>query len=379
MRYLLLIVLMLAAGPVGAQELYNSDLYPNQSTGPGGAATGDIDLGAFKLTFDDKLDYIKSDGSNKIAFYTANTLRLTITASSFAFEFPANFKNNRIFSSTGALCLGGAVACTVVNMADTTGFVLSAGEHEFLAKAWFNAATRFSATATFDANTSLLDTRSHFFGNGNDFHLTYSNTDTDFTFGNLTGDIFSVQDGAVDIVFNGSIEVEAYPRHHDLQIGSATLGQTAPSSVTIGTFRCSEFDIAAESASMSQEIPSEWDGVSDMALEFDIFTESGDALANGEVIEFDVVYRSIGPLEAYDRGTAVTINPSVTGGGSEVEKGQYHISAAIPYNTGDQPLAVGDTLGFTFNRDVGASDTYSGAIYICKSELEYTAVRLGSH
>lgn len=242
--------------------------------------------------------------------------------------------------------------------------------------------TAYESDGNGDPDQQLWYLGSSSTGNQNITFLNRRNAD--LTLGtNDTTRITIAADGSVtiagDVSIEGALTVAGYTRHHDMQIGSAVTGPTAPTFVTIGTFRCAEFDNINETISMTVEIPSEWDGVSDMALELDIFTEASDALANGEIIEFDVSYRSIAAGEAYDDGTAVMINPTVTGGVSETEKGQYHLSATIAYTGGNQPLTIEDNLGFTVNRDVGDSDSYSGAVYVCQVELEYTAVRLGSH
>jgi len=180
-------------------------------------------------------------------------------------------------------------------------------------------------------------------------------------------------------VGSGIITFDTYTRHHDVAIGAATNGVTAPSRVTIGTYRCAEMDAAAEELFFNVEVPGDWVGSSDMTLRLIAFTESGDALGNTEVIEFDAEYRSTAEGEAYDNGTAVTISPSVTGGAAEPDKGQYHIEAVIDWDDANQTLAADDTLGFVINRDVAASDTYSGAVYVCRAEVAYEANRLGVH
>jgi hypothetical protein len=178
---------------------------------------------------------------------------------------------------------------------------------------------------------------------------------------------------------DGTLTFKDYTRHHDVAIGAAIVGAAAPGQETIGTFRCYVFDANADLAYISVEIPSEWDAASDMAIDLLIFTDDGDALGNGEIIEFDLVYRSVDEGEAYDNGSAVTINANVTGGASETDKGQYKITATVDYDHADQPLAVEDTLGFSIMRDVTTSDTYSGDVHVCRAQLVYTANSLATH
>jgi len=176
-----------------------------------------------------------------------------------------------------------------------------------------------------------------------------------------------------------TLDLSNYTRHHDIPIEAGALGVTSPTLVSIGTFRCRRFDASAEEIYVSVEVPTEWNGASDMVLSMAAYTESGDVLGNGEVIEFDVDYRSVAEGQPYDNGTATTIHPSVTGGGSEPDKGLYLITAVVDYDDTNQPLADEDTIGFVINRDVGASDTYSGAVDVCRVQLIYTANALGTH
>jgi hypothetical protein len=177
----------------------------------------------------------------------------------------------------------------------------------------------------------------------------------------------------------GSVEFAGYTRHYDLSIGAAVLGAAAVTFATIETFRCAVFDAQADLAFLNFEVPDDWDGASNMALNLEFFTETGDALGNGEIIEFHAEYRSIAEGEAYDNGSSVTITPTVTGGASETAKGFYEISASIAYTGGNQPLAVDDILGIKLLRDVDDTDTYTGDVMLCKAELEYTSDTLAAH
>ena len=109
-----------------------------------------------------------------------------------------------------------------------------------------------------------------------------------------------------------------------------------------------------------------------MALVVHWFPTSGDAVANGETVKWDISYRSIAEGEAVDRGTAVTITATFTGGASETDKEHYETILIIDFDNADQPLSVDDDIGFQFDRDK-TGDTYSGAGIVYKWDLVYTS------
>lgn len=175
-----------------------------------------------------------------------------------------------------------------------------------------------------------------------------------------------------DTIFVNTVILSGYIRHHDIMASSAILGPTAPSAVTIGTFRGLGFDADAEQAFFAPEVPTDWNETSDMALVVHWFPTSGDAVANGETVKWDISYRSIAEGEAVDRGTAVTITATFTGGASETDKEHYETILIIDFDNADQPLSVDDDIGFQFDRDK-TGDTYSGAGIVYKWDLVYTS------
>jgi hypothetical protein len=160
------------------------------------------------------------------------------------------------------------------------------------------------------------------------------------------------------------------------------LGPNAPTATTVGTARGLGFDADNEAAYLVSEIPLEWDG-SNMAIEIHWYPTSGDAVANTEKVKFDVHYRSVAAGEAIDNGTLVTATTTFTGGASETDKEYYVTSVTIVYTGGNQPLTVGDELVMQLDRDVtgeaGGGGSYSGMAIIMKVELEYTAIKTGTH
>ena len=60
-----------------------------------------------------------------------------------------------------------------------------------------------------------------------------------------------------DTIFVNTVILSGYIRHHDIMASSATLGPTAPSATTIGTFRGLGFDADAEQAFFAPEVPTD--------------------------------------------------------------------------------------------------------------------------
>lgn len=183
-----------------------------------------------------------------------------------------------------------------------------------------------------------------------------------------------------NIKLDGVITYKSYIRHHDIGASAATVGSTAPTAVTVGTFRGLGFDADNEVAYWAVEVPPEWDEISDMQINAWWYSTAGDIVANGEVVKWDITYRSIAVGEAVDNGNAVTVSDSLVGGAAETDKELYVTSITINYDDSDQPLTIFDRLGIQFDRDVsGESSSYSGRAIVIKWELVYTAIGQPSH
>lgn len=170
-----------------------------------------------------------------------------------------------------------------------------------------------------------------------------------------------------------------YTKHHDLNIGAAILGPTAPTIVKTGTAIGRAFDADAEEVGFNVEIPTEWDGASNMTLNITWHAQSGDAIASGETVKWDSEWRSIVTGEAVDNGTVASGTVTYTeSGGDDIDKQTYMSSITIPYTGGNQPLTSGDTLFLRMDRDV-SGDSYSGQAIVLKVEIVYTANRTGTH
>lgn len=179
-------------------------------------------------------------------------------------------------------------------------------------------------------------------------------------------------DESGNITIGGDVTLPGYIRHHDITIAAATTGPTAPTATTVGTFRGFGFDADNEAVYFALEIPSDWDGISDLALVVHWYSASGDIIANGETVKWDAEYRSVTAGDAIDNGTSVTATVTFTGGASEVDKEHYQSSITIDYDNVNQPLAVSDDVGFKLDRDV-SGDSYSGAGIVYKVDLVYTS------
>lgn len=157
----------------------------------------------------------------------------------------------------------------------------------------------------------------------------------------------------------------------DISSSSAALGATSPTATTIETYRGLAFDADGELAFLNLEVPDSWDGASDMTLEVDWFAESGDVLADGETVVFDITFRSLMVGEAFDNGTVATSTGTYTQSGAGTDKEHITTSVTIDYDNANQPLMTGDMLGVKFNRDVTA-DNYSGDAIVVDWHLEWT-------
>ena len=191
---------------------------------------------------------------------------------------------------------------------------------------------------------------------------------------------FGMTASAVQTGLGGGLQeqYEDYARHHDVAAGAASLGPSAPGTITEGTTRCLGFDADGELAYLIFEIPPEWNGTSDMFLNVDWYPEAGDVLANGETVKWDISYYSVADNEPIDNGTVATATATYTQSGGGTDKEAIETQITIPYNTGNQPLTAEDEILIVTNRDE-STDTYSGDGIVCKWELEYTANKLATH
>ncbi len=198
---------------------------------------------------------------------------------------------------------------------------------------------------------------------------------TDFTIGKPGK---NVTIGTDTITLNGEVRFASYTRHHDIIAGAATLGPTAPTPTTVGTYRGLAFDADNEVVHFVPEVPADWDAISDMTLVVHWYSQDGDIIQNGETVKWDATYRVTAAGDSVDNGTVVVATTTLTGGASEIDKQHYETSITIDYDNADQPLVIGSDIGFQFDRDVG-TDTYTGDGIVYKWDLVYTANKLATH
>jgi hypothetical protein len=173
-----------------------------------------------------------------------------------------------------------------------------------------------------------------------------------------------------------TIILSGYTRSIHTTIGAAVKGGTAPDDITVGTFRGYGFNADAEVAFFHFDIPDDWDEQSDVFIVFHWFSETGDAIAEGEKVIWDATYRSIPDDVAMDNGTAVTVSDTLIGGASEIAKQHYHAIMTLDYDNANQPLGVGDEIGVQFDRNVTgeAGNAYSGNAILFELEVQYTSI-----
>jgi hypothetical protein len=183
---------------------------------------------------------------------------------------------------------------------------------------------------------------------------------------------------AGDHVIGGTVTWNTgYIRHQDIPVGAALKGSTAPSEATIGTTRCVQFNQSqtGETVYLQVRVPSDWNATSDLDVDLHTYPEAGDALANGEVIEFTVTYRSVSATEPYDNGSVATFSVTYTQSGAGVDKAGMHAHGTLAYNNANQPLANDDEILMEIDLHE-VNTTYSGNPYLCFIHLTHTAVRM---
>lgn len=162
-----------------------------------------------------------------------------------------------------------------------------------------------------------------------------------------------------------------YTRHVIINVNAAVLGASAPALVVTGTAGGLGFDADAEVVYPSWTVPGDWNGSSDIIMEIHWSSQSGDAIADGETVKFDMSYRSVGNSgEAVDNGTVVSVSVTYTQSGGGIDKEHIESVMTIDYDNGNQPLAVQDELYMQFDRDVG-TDTYSGDAIVYLWHMQY--------
>lgn len=178
---------------------------------------------------------------------------------------------------------------------------------------------------------------------------------------------------------NGVLRTPPRERHVDLPVHAMGKGTTAPSDIEIGTLMCVMFDQTkpGEMLHATVEVPSDWDRATAPTLETHSYAAAGDALANGEVIEWDVSYRVMSNGEPYDDGNVATLSLTYTQSGAGADKARQTASASVPVSHPEHPLVAGATLGLEVDLDESAT-TYSGDPSLCYIHFVYQSDRLST-
>ena len=195
--------------------------------------------------------------------------------------------------------------------------------------------------------------------------------------GDDSPDLTLTKDGNLTIVNAGDtgFVVGGYQRRFQIEPGSALTGSTAPTAVTIGTARGLAFDADAEEAFFIFDVPSDWDGSSDMLLDVDWSPESGAAIGDGLTVIWSTQYRSVAVGDAVDNGTFVTATQTYTQSGAGTDKELIQTAIVLDFDDVNQPISIGDHLFFQFDRDM-TGDTYASDGIVMELEVEYTSIGL---
>ena len=179
-----------------------------------------------------------------------------------------------------------------------------------------------------------------------------------------------IRGDTLDAVAANGLTVGDYTRYTD--VGFLELGATPPVAGTIGTARALCFDADAEEFFFVFEVPSDWEGASDMNLEVHWHPESGTAIADGETVEWESDYRSRAAGEAIDSGTVVTVTGTHTQSGAGTDKDSLVTQVLLDYDDANQPLTAGDHVLLQLNRDF-TNDTYAADACIFQILVSYTS------
>lgn len=181
---------------------------------------------------------------------------------------------------------------------------------------------------------------------------------------------FAIQD-------DGEIDTSVWTVDYVLRPGSQALGPTAPSWETNDSCVGRGYDADAERSTLSFEVPSCWNGTSDLTLKIYWCPTSGDAPADTETVKWDAEWRSIDwGTEDVDNGTLATGTVTYTQVGAGDDKDSFEHEITIPYTGGNQPLASGDVISIQFDRDV-SGDSYSGIgiVHLYEMSVDQTQLK----
>ena len=177
-----------------------------------------------------------------------------------------------------------------------------------------------------------------------------------------------------------SLVLANYTKDISIPVGHAALGPTAPDNELCGTYACLGFDADAETIGLTYEVPSDYVSGIDMFLRIYWTNQAGDAIQNGETVEWEGTYRIRDwDNEIYDGSNATAMQVVYTEAGTPGTDKDTHISSiTLADDDGDNPIVAGQMIGIILNRDV-TNDTYTGEPRITLFELRYTSNGIGDH
>jgi len=177
-----------------------------------------------------------------------------------------------------------------------------------------------------------------------------------------------------------TITVDEYTRHRSIPIGSAIIGGGAPGATTVGTYNGLSLDDNTEILFFNFHVPMAWTGTSDMALVWHWVNQAGTLIPENDAVKFNCDYRSRADGEVLDSGNATSTTITFTQtGGAGTDKENHETAMPIDFDQVDNPISVGDIIGFSCLRgkDAGA-DTYAGDATVYHWGMTYQSTGIGS-
>jgi hypothetical protein len=178
------------------------------------------------------------------------------------------------------------------------------------------------------------------------------------------------------ITFSLPVAFAAYTRTIDvtgnfINLG-ATTGRNGATDFAIGYILD---DDTNDLIGISFRVPADWNTSSDMTLELIWSSEDTDAIADTEIVVFDLNYVCKAEGEDVTTGTAVSTGVTYTQSEAGTNAEQMRSDITLDYDNANQPIAAGDYIHMMLNRDT-TTDTYSGSVYLHSGKIHFNSVAL---
>jgi len=154
----------------------------------------------------------------------------------------------------------------------------------------------------------------------------------------------------------------------------------APDNEVIGTYHALGFDDDTDNALITFEVPTDWDGVSD--LTFRTYYAFAGTLDDGETYKIDISYRARAIDEDLDTGnaTAGTFTETISAAGGETTIGRlFRSDIILDYDDTDNPLTAEDVVGISLDRDDTTDTDADGEILIIQFEIYYSSTTISHY